>query len=70
MNECGQGERNFGLGLDPQKRCNTPQIYIRTYSEECKGFKCRIGALACFEMKTCQLSKRQVDFPPRTNASK
>ena len=19
MNECGQGERNFGLGLDPQK---------------------------------------------------
>ena len=42
MNECGQGERNFGLGLDPQKRCNTPQIHVRTYSQKCEGFKCRI----------------------------
>ena len=31
MNECGQGERNFGLGLDPQKRCNTPQIHVRVH---------------------------------------
>ena len=53
MNECGQGERNFGLGLDPQKGVILHKsMYVYIYSEKCEGFKCRIGALACFEMKT------------------
>lgn len=39
MNECGQGERNFGLGLDPQKRCNTPQIHVRACTHIQKNVK-------------------------------